>query len=82
MSNENQGAIELADEELDMVAGGFIFSFSVASFEQSDRLFIQNTQSGRNGNSTNSLIATRDIRSFAIQALIVDATPEQLGQIL
>ncbi|MDZ8055914.1 MAG: CTB family bacteriocin [Aulosira sp. ZfuVER01] len=81
MLDENQGAIELADEELDMVAGGFNLFFAATFFEQSDRVILQNTQSGTNGSSTSSLIATRDIRTFAIQALVLDGTPSQLGQI-
>ncbi|OUL19025.1 hypothetical protein BV378_33780 [Nostoc sp. RF31YmG] len=80
MLDENQGAIELADEELDMVAGGFNFFFAATFFEQSDRVILQNTQSGPSGSSTSSLIATRDIRTFAIQGLFLGDTPSQFGQ--
>jgi hypothetical protein len=71
MSDKNQGAIELSEDELDDVAGGFGFLFSATFFEQSDRLIIHNTNSDANGSSTSSLIATRHIRTFAIQGLFL-----------
>jgi hypothetical protein len=79
MLDENPGAIELSDQELDEVAGGFSFLFSATFFEQSDRLITHNTQSGPNGSSTSSLIATRHIRTFAIQGLFLGDTPSQFG---
>lgn len=71
MSDETQGAIELSEEELDVVAGGLSFkSFNGTFFEQTDSLIMQNTESRPDGSSsTTSVIATRSIRTFAISSL-------------
>ncbi|AFY34448.1 CTB family bacteriocin [Calothrix sp. PCC 7507] len=73
MSDENQNAIELSDEELDVVVGGFSFeSFNATFFEQTDSLIFKNTETRADGSSsTTSLIATRSIRTFAISSLLL-----------
>ncbi len=73
MSEEKQDAIELSDEELDVVVGGFSFeSFNATFFEQIDSLVLNTTQTTANGTtSTSSLIATRSIRTFAISSLFL-----------
>jgi len=73
MSEENQDAIELADDELDVVVGGFSFeSFNANFFEETDSLILKTTQTTANGTtSTSSLIATRSIKTFAISSLFL-----------
>jgi hypothetical protein len=71
VEQEKQGPIELSNEELDTVSGGFNLQFFTATFfEQNDSLILQNTQSGPEGSSTSSLIATRSIRTFAISSFL------------
>lgn len=72
MQDEKQRLIELSQDELDTVSGGFNFQFFAATFfEQTDSLVMQNTQSGPGGSSTSSLIANRSIRTFSIIGLFL-----------
>lgn len=82
MSDEPQDPIELSDDELDEVAGGFSVLFSATYFEQSDRLIINNTRSRGRSSFKNSTIASRRIRTFAIQGLFVGNDPSEFRKFL
>ncbi|MGF1961927.1 MAG: CTB family bacteriocin, partial [Aulosira sp. DedVER01a] len=49
MSVENQAAIELSEQELDVVAGGADILFDTTNFKSDTLLVAQNTQSGPGG---------------------------------
>ncbi|AFY34453.1 CTB family bacteriocin [Calothrix sp. PCC 7507] len=66
MSVENQTAIELSEEELDVVAGGADVLFDLTHFNSNTLLVAQNTQSGVAGSSTSSTIARQVIDTTAV----------------
>ncbi|MBW4642547.1 MAG: CTB family bacteriocin [Goleter apudmare HA4340-LM2] len=65
MKVENQVAIELSSEELDVVAGGVDFLLDATQFKSNTLLVGQNTQSGPGGSSTTSTIARQVIDTSA-----------------
>jgi hypothetical protein len=80
MSNEikNQFAVELSEDELDTVAGGFALSIgngqtltndSVSKFSQKDLLVTGGTFAGPNGAGNTFGVATREIYSGSGQML-------------
>ncbi|MEH2443024.1 CTB family bacteriocin [Nostoc sp.] len=74
----NDEAIELSDEELDDVAGGFNLQFTAARFHKSTRGFSQQTSRRRGHHSTRSTFHTETIDSSLFQLTITDATTEDL----
>ncbi|MEH1886371.1 MULTISPECIES: CTB family bacteriocin [unclassified Nostoc] len=71
-------AIELSDEELDDVAGGFNLQFTAARFHKSTRGFTQETSRRRGCHSTRSSFHTETTDSSLFQLTITDATTEDL----
>jgi hypothetical protein len=78
MSNEikNQFAVELSEDELDTVAGGFalgngqsLTNDSVSKFSQKDLLVTGGTVAGPNGAGNTFGVAAREIYSFSNQNL-------------
>jgi len=68
----NSAAIELSDEELEVVAGGATPAALLAdltNFNQSTQLINQATQSGMGGSSTVSLIANQKTNTAALHAI-------------
>ncbi|MDZ8056607.1 MAG: CTB family bacteriocin [Aulosira sp. ZfuCHP01] len=66
MSVENQAAIELSEQELDVVAGGADILFDTTKFKSDTAIVAQNTQSGPGGSSTTSAVATQKINTSAV----------------
>ncbi|AFY34450.1 CTB family bacteriocin [Calothrix sp. PCC 7507] len=71
MSVENQTAIELSEQELDVVAGGVDFLVDATRFNSNTLLVAQNTQSGPGGSSTTSTIARQVIDTSAIHNIVL-----------
>ncbi|MFN6581520.1 MAG: CTB family bacteriocin [Aulosira sp. ZfuVER01] len=69
MSVENQAAIELSEQELDVVAGGADVLFDTTKFKSNTLLVEQNTQSGPNGSSTTSAVAQQKINTNAVHLI-------------
>ncbi len=69
MSVENQNAIELSEQELDVVAGGADVLFDTTNFKSNTLLVAQNTQSGPGGSSTTSTIARQKIDTSAVHLI-------------
>jgi hypothetical protein len=70
MSVENQTAIELSEQELDVVAGGVgDVLFDATQFKSNTLVVGQNTQSGPGGSSTTSAIARQKIDTSAIHLI-------------
>jgi len=68
----NSAAIELSDEELEVVAGGATPAALLAdltNFNQSTQLINQATQSGMGGSSTVSSIANQKTNTAALHAI-------------
>jgi hypothetical protein len=65
MSVEKQAAIELSNEELDVVAGGADFLFDATQFKSDTLVVGQHTQSGPGGSSTTSTIGRQKIDTSA-----------------
>jgi len=75
----NSTAIELSDEELEVVAGGVVVGGTVpaptalaldtTNFNQSTQLINQATQSGMGGSSTVSSIANQKTNTAALHAI-------------
>ena len=68
----NSAAIELSDEELEVVAGGTAPAALLAdltNFNQSTQLINQATQSGKDGSSTVSSIANQKTNTAALHAV-------------
>jgi hypothetical protein len=74
----NDEAIELSDEELDDVAGGFNLHFTSARFHKSTRGFTQQTSRGRGFHSTRSAFHAETTDSSVFHLSITDATTEDL----
>ncbi|MBW4644999.1 MAG: CTB family bacteriocin [Goleter apudmare HA4340-LM2] len=72
MSVEKQAAIELSNEELDVVAGGADIFFDFTQFNSDTLLISQNTQSGPGGSSTSSTIARQRINTSAFRFIGLD----------
>ncbi|OUL24269.1 CTB family bacteriocin [Nostoc sp. 106C] len=71
MSVENQAAIELSEQELDVVAGGNggDVLFDATRFQSNTLLVGQNTQSGPGGSSTTSTVARQVLDTSAIHLI-------------
>jgi hypothetical protein len=74
--NPNEAPIELSDEELDEVAGGFSLRFTAARFQQSVFTFAQETSQA--SGSTQSGFQAETTESSFLQLTIVDATTDDL----
>jgi hypothetical protein len=72
----NDPPIELSDEELDEVSGGFSLRFTAARFHQSQSTSIRKTSRG--SRSRQSGFHAETTESSFIQLTIVDATTEDL----
>ncbi|MDZ7962003.1 MAG: CTB family bacteriocin [Aulosira sp. DedQUE10] len=73
----NDAAIELTDEELDEVAGGFNMRLTFASFRKSTIGFAQETPLGTSG-SAQSAFQAETTESALLQFTITDATTKDL----
>lgn len=71
-------AIELSDEELDDVAGGFDLQLSIARFNKSTIGFVQGTPPVSGCGSAPSAFQAETTESALIQLTITDATTEDL----
>jgi hypothetical protein len=76
--DDADAAIELSDEELDDVAGGFNLRFTAARFHKSTIGFAQETSLGSGSGSTQSVFQAETTESALIQLTITDATTEDL----
>jgi len=70
----NSAAIELSDEELEVVAGGTVpvpaaLALDTTNFNQSTQLIDQATKSGMGGSSTVSSIANQKTNTAALHAI-------------
>lgn len=74
----NDAAIELTDEELDDVAGGFSLRLTAARFSKSTIGFAQGTSIGSGCGSTQSAFQAETTESALLQLTIIDATTEDL----
>lgn len=74
----NDAAIELSDEELDDVAGGFNMQLSIAHFSKSIIGFAQDTPSVSGCGSAQSAFQAETTDSALIQLSITDATTKDL----
>ena len=72
----NDPPIELSDEELDEVSGGFSLRFTAARFYQSESTFTHGTSHG--SRSKRSGYHAETTESSFLQLTIVDATTEDL----
>ncbi|BAY99513.1 hypothetical protein NIES37_34960 [Tolypothrix tenuis PCC 7101] len=73
----NDAAIELTDEELDEVAGGFNLRLTAARFHKSTIGSAQEISLGRRS-SAKSLFQAENIESALLQVTITDASTEDL----
>ncbi len=76
--DDADAAIELSDEELDDVAGGFNLQFTAARFYKSTIRFSQETSLGSGCGSTLSAFQAETTESSLLQLTITDATTEDL----
>jgi hypothetical protein len=74
----NDEAIELSDEELDDVAGGFNLQFTSIRSHRSTRGFTRQTSRGRGFHSTRSAFHAETADSSVFHLSITDATTEDL----
>ncbi|QKQ75738.1 hypothetical protein [Nostoc sp. TCL240-02] len=74
----NDEAIELSDEELDDVAGGFNLQFTSIRSHRSTRGFSQQTSRGRGFHSKRSAFHTETTDSSVFHLSITDATTEDI----
>lgn len=74
----DDAAIELSDEELDDVAGGFDMQLSIAHFNKSIIGFVQDTPLASECGSAQSAFQAETTESALIQLTITDATTEEL----
>ncbi|QIR40410.1 hypothetical protein HCG51_29445 [Tolypothrix sp. PCC 7910] len=73
----NDAAIELTDEELDEVAGGFSMKLTFGSFYKSTIGSVHDT-SGKSRGSTHSAFQSETTESALLQLTIIDATTKDL----
>ncbi|MGF1675881.1 MAG: CTB family bacteriocin [Rivularia sp. (in: cyanobacteria)] len=80
MNNDNMNAVELSDDELDIVNGGLAISFGDVqgfasdasnSFSQKNLVVGQQTFAGPNGSGTVSMTNVQEIFSSAGQGIAV-----------
>ncbi|AFY34451.1 CTB family bacteriocin [Calothrix sp. PCC 7507] len=71
MSVENQTAIELSEQELDVVAGGVDFLLDATQFKSNTLLVGQATQSTAAGSATTSTIARQVIDTNAFHNIVL-----------
>ncbi|MBD2213371.1 hypothetical protein H6G64_12795 [Calothrix sp. FACHB-156] len=76
-NTHQEAAIELTDEELDEVAGGFNLRLTAARFHKSTIGFAQETPLGRRS-SAKSAFQAETTESALLQITITDATTEDL----
>ncbi|MBE9037983.1 CTB family bacteriocin [aff. Roholtiella sp. LEGE 12411] len=74
----NNEAIELSDEDLDEVAGGFSLRLTAARFQQSKLTSVESIGSGSSNCSAQSAFQAETTESSLFQLTIVDATTEDI----
>ncbi|BAU12373.1 hypothetical protein LEP3755_29020 [Leptolyngbya sp. NIES-3755] len=80
MSDETpiEGAIELSDEDLDEVSGGFNLRITAARFHQSNISISRSSNAGARCGGSQSTFEAQEIESAALQITITDATTDDL----